>query len=108
MENSKKEKLYSLDEIYKRAEDAAHLSPELKAKDEALWELANYIKQHGGENPYAEADHTGASAEEIIDQYIEHYDLMPMFNEQGSIVTLNELWIDLEAEEHSVDEDMDI
>jgi len=85
------EETYTLDEIYERADGKAHLSPELKAKDEALWELAEYIENESGENPYKlQRENRIDSAEEMIDIYLEQYGLSPRFTANGSIATLGE------------------
>lgn len=86
-------KLYTYDEIYERADGKAHLSPELKAKDEAQWELACYISETFGiENPFEESWRTGCCAEDILDDY--DIELRPMFNEAGSMIMINSKLLD--------------
>ena len=88
----KSDRLYTLDEILDRAEGAAHLSPELKAKDEAFSQLASRIGEEEGINLYEEAAKGNIdSVEEYILDYVEENNWGVMFSVTGNIEYLASL-----------------
>ena len=74
-------KLYTWDELYKRAEDKGFGEPELKAKDNARWELAEVIEEECGYN----IDDCEIPEEEI-DGFLKNSSKKYLFNEDGSLV----------------------
>jgi len=73
-------KTYTWDELYERAEDKPCMSPELKAKDEARYEVRNLILDLNG----PDLENTEIP-EEQIDDYCKSFDIR--FNGNGSIVS---------------------
>lgn len=73
-------KKYTWDEIYERAIDKVCFSPELKAKDEARWQVRDYAIEHGYEDP-----EDVECPEERIADYCNMFGIM--FDEKGNIVT---------------------
>lgn len=71
-------KKYTWDEIYERAIDKVCFSPELKAKDEARWQVRDYAIEHGYEDP-----EDAECPEEIIADYCNMFGIM--FDEKGNI-----------------------
>ena len=70
------------DEIYQRAEDKPYGSDELDAKDEARYEVQQFVLEQ--ENYDLE---TAEIPEEEVDYYCEKYDIF--FDEQGHIIERN-------------------
>lgn len=70
--------MYSWNEICDRADGSAHLSPELKAKDEARWQVGRLMVDNGESDP--EHDET---PEESIERYCERFCIR--FDESGNI-----------------------
>lgn len=74
---------YTWDELFERALDKAFLSPELRAKDEARYQLGELIKKEAGYDI-----ETCESAEEEIDKFIKKRKLTVFFDARGNIVRL--------------------
>lgn len=72
-------KKYTWDEIYERAIDKVCFSSELKAKDEARWQVKDYAIEHGYEDP-----EDAECPEEIIADYCNMFGIM--FDEKGNIL----------------------
>ena len=73
------EETYSWDDLYERADDKPHLSPELRAKDEARYQINEYAKSMGEEDA-----EKYDCPEERIDFYALKYDLR--FDDRGNII----------------------
>ena len=84
--------LFTLDEIFDRADGTAFGDPRLRAKDTAMFTIASFIEEHSkGEcRPYADALKHGASAEDIIFDYLDDQGLEPLFDEWGEAVEVKE------------------
>lgn len=76
---------YTWDELYERAMDKGYGSDELTAKDEARFELGDYILETEGYD--IEDVSIYESAEEEIDFYLQNHTVL--FNEYGNIVVAN-------------------
>ena len=72
---------YSWDDLYERAIGCACLSRELKAKDEARWELTCIIKEETG----IDIDECEIPEEEI-EHFLENADREYWFDEFGSLI----------------------
>ena len=75
-------KKYTWDEIYERAEDKGCFEPELRAKDEARWQVRNFALEHGYED-LEEAE----IPEERVEDYCNMFGIL--FDEKGNIVSSN-------------------
>lgn len=72
---------YSWDELFNRAIGKAFLSPELRAKDEARYQLGELIKKETGIN-IEECE----SAEEEIDKFLSGRKIPVVFDNRGNII----------------------
>lgn len=70
---------YTWNGIVKRADNKPHLSPELRAKDEARFQINEYAKSMGEEDA-----EKYDCPEERIDEYALKYDLR--FDDRGNIL----------------------
>lgn len=76
-----KKELYTWDDLYERADGAACGEPELNAKDNARWELAEIIKEA------TDIDIEKCEIpEEEIDWFLENNDMEYLFDEDGHLV----------------------
>ena len=83
------DRVYTLEEILDRAENAPAMSRELRAKDESLVQLASWIEEETGINPFDdENDGYIDSAEEYILKYIEDNNVGVMFSTFGNIESI--------------------
>ena len=94
-------KKYTWDDLYARAEGCAFLSPELKAKDEARYQIAELIKKEKNYN-IEDCD----CPEDEIENYLEHRSRPLFFDERGNI--LNTIWFRAGMEAQISDEEMQI
>lgn len=71
---------YTWDEIYERAKGCAYLSPELDAKDEAMWQVGEFGVEYDGSD-------VGQCSivEDGVGFLCEKYDIL--FDENGNIVS---------------------
>lgn len=77
-------KYYTYDEIYNRAIDAPCRSHELKAKDNAIYNIWAEILETTGENIY---DYE--IPEETIEKHIERSEKQYFFDDNGNMIVLN-------------------
>ena len=75
-----KDKLYTWDELYERANGKGYRSPELNAKDNARWKLTEIIKEVEG---YYIDD--CEIPEEEIEKFLEKSDKEYLFDENGHL-----------------------
>ena len=78
-------KFYSWDDLYERADGSACGDPELKAKDNARWQIGMFIQEHEG----IDIEDTSAyeSAEDTLEWYLEKH---PMFFDiDGNLLDCN-------------------
>lgn len=94
-------KKYTWDELFVRAEGCAFLSPELKAKDEARFQIGELIKK---EKTYNIEDCD--CPEDEIEYYLEHRSRPLFFDERGNI--LNTIWFRAGMEAQISDEEMEV
>ena len=73
---------YTWDEIYERATGCAFLSPELKAKDQARFELQKLIQEEEGYDI-----ETCECPEEEIDTFLWKREKSVLFNENGNLIS---------------------
>lgn len=72
---------YTWDDLYKRAENCRFGSPELRAKDEARFQLADLIEEEWGYDI-----ENGECAEEEIDYFLLQRERPVLFDNGGNII----------------------
>lgn len=80
------ERLYTLDELYEEADGKAHLSPELKRKDEALIEFTDWLHDNG----YMAERSAFDSWEDAMDHTIKAWNISALFSENGTLLYVRE------------------